>query len=232
MTNSPAPLGAEIRRSPDRLPEDESYRIELIRKSIHFCSIAIPLFYLVTPRDVALAVLIPVTAVFMAVDIARYFHGPIESWFYAAFGRLLRSRESSGEKKRLNGATYVLIAATLAALIFPKIVAVTSFTILIISDLTAALVGKRFGRHRFLGKSIEGSAAFFLSALLVVCVLPKVEYRPGEYAIGAAASLAGAVTEALPIDIDDNLSIPLVVGGVLWAGYSMVYPLLDINKFT
>lgn len=231
MTNSPAPIGAEIHRSPDRLPEDESYRIELIRKSIHFCSIAIPLFYLGTPRNVALAVLIPVTAAFVAVDVARYYHGPIEAWFYAAFGRLLRSRESGGESKRLNGATHVLIAATLAVLIFPKIIAVTSFMILIISDLTAALVGKRFGRHRFFGKSIEGSTAFFLSALVVVCILPKVEYLPGEYALGAAASLAGAVTEALPVDLDDNLSIPLVVGGVLWAGYSIFYPMLDINKF-
>ena len=179
----------------------------------------------------ALAVLITATFAFVAVDVARYYYGPIEIWFYRTFGRLLRSRETSDDKKRLNGATHVLIAATLAVLIFPKIVAITSFMILIISDLTAALVGKRFGKHQLFGKSLEGSAAFLLSALLIVGILPKIDYRAGEYAIGAVAALAGTVIEALPVDIDDNLSIPLVVGGFLWAGYALLYPMLDINKF-
>jgi len=66
------------------------------------------------------------------------------------------------------------------------------------ADLTAALVGKRFGKHPFFGKSLEGSAAFFGSALLVVAILPKIEYRAGEYAIGATAALAGAGASAPP----------------------------------
>jgi dolichol kinase len=231
LTNSPDRTRTAIYRSPDQLSDVDSYRIELIRKSIHLCSISIPIFYFYTPRSVALAVLVPVTLVFVAVDIARYYHRPLEAWFNKTFGRLLRSRETSRDKKRLNGATYVLIAATLAVLIFPKIIAVTSFMILIISDLTAALVGKRLGRHRFFGKSLEGSAAFFLSALLVVGFLPKIEYRAGEYAIGAVAALAGALVEALPVEIDDNLSIPLTVGAVLWAGYALFFPLMDIHRF-
>jgi len=231
LTNSPDRTRTETYRSPDQLTDVESYRIELIRKSIHLCSISIPIFYFYTPQTVALAVLAPLALAFVAVDVARYYHRPIETWFYKTFGWLLRSRETSKEKKRLNGATYVLIAATLAVIIFPKIIAITSFMILIISDLTAALVGKRLGRHRFLGKSLEGSVAFFLSALLIVGILPKVEYRAGEYVIGATASLAGAIVEALPVDIDDNLSIPLVVGTVLWAGYALFYPLSNIHKF-
>jgi dolichol kinase len=231
VTTRPDRTRAEICRSPDQASGAESYRVELIRKSIHLCSISIPVLYFFTPRTAALAVLIPLTLLFVTIDVARYYHRPIENWFYGTFGWLLRSKEADREKKRLNGATYVLISATLAVIIFPKLIAVTAFMILIISDLTAALVGKRFGKHPFLGKSLEGSLAFFLSALLVVGIMPKVGYGWGEYAIGAAAALAGAVIEALPIDIDDNLSVPLVVGSVLWAGYALLYPLLDINKF-
>jgi dolichol kinase len=231
VTNRPDRTRAEIYRSPDQLSDVESYRIELIRKSIHFCSISIPVFYFYTPSSVALAVLVPVTLLFAGIDAARYYHPPLAAWINKTFGRLMRVRETSGEKKRFTGATCVLIAATLAVLIFPKIIAVTSFMILIISDLTAALIGKRFGRHPFLGKSLEGSAAFFGSALVVVAVLPKVEYAAGEYAVGAAAALAGTVVEALPVDIDDNLSIPLAVGAVLWAGYALLLPLMDIHKF-
>jgi dolichol kinase len=231
VTNAPDRTTSEIYRSPDQLSDVDSYRIELIRKSIHFCSILIPVLYFYLPRSVALAALVPVTVAFVAVDVARYYHEPLESWILRTFGRLLRVRETSVEKKRLTGATCVLIAATLAVLIFPKIIAVTSFMILIISDLTAALVGKRFGKHPFFGKSLEGSAAFFGSALLVVAILPKIEYRAGEYAIGATAALAGAIVEALPVDIDDNLSIPLSVGAVLWAGYALFFPLMDIHRF-
>ena len=134
-------------------------------------------------------------------------------------------------RKRLNGATYVLIAATISVLVFPKVIAVTSFTILIISDLTAALVGKRFGKHRFFGKSLEGSAAFLLSALVVVAIVPKVEYRAGEYILQAAAAVVGTIVEALPISVDDNLSIPLSIGLTMWGAYALFYPVMDLYRF-
>ncbi len=209
----------------------ETYRIELIRKAIHLSSLVIPVFYFFTPRGVALTVLIPLMVAFMIVDVSRYYYKPVEAWFYRTFGWLLRRHESDRTRKRLNGATYVLVAATLAVLLFPKFIAVTSFLILIISDLVAALVGRRFGKHPFFHKSIEGSIAFFISAFLIIAVLPKIEYDPGEYLIGTLAAAAGALVEALPIDVDDNLSIPLTVGGVMWAGYVILYPAMNIYKF-
>jgi len=210
---------------------ESSFRIELIRKAIHLCSLSIPIFYFFTPKDVALAVFIPLTIAFLVIDVARYYHRPIEEWFYKSFGWLLRRRESDRQKKRLNGATYVLISATLAIIIFPKFIAFTSFIVLIISDLTAALVGRRFGRHKFFEKTLEGSLGFFLSALLIIFLTPKIEYYFGEYLIGALAVAVGTIVEALPIDVDDNLSVPLSVGGAMWAAYSIVYPMLNIYKF-
>ena len=210
---------------------ESSYRIELIRKAIHLCSLSIPIFYFFTPKNVALVVFIPLTIAFLIVDVARYYHRPIEGWFYKSFGWLLRQRESDREKKRLNGATYVLISATLAIIIFPKFIAVTSFIILIISDLTAALVGRRFGKHKFFEKTLEGSIGFFMSALVIIILTPKIEDYFGEYLIGALAAAVGTIVEALPIDFDDNLSVPLSVGATLWAAYSITYPLLNLYKF-
>lgn len=211
--------------------EAGSYRIELIRKAIHLSSIAIPIFYFFTPRGVALNVLVPLTLAFVVIDVSRYYHRPIETWFNATFGRLLRHHETDRERKRLNGATYVLISATISVFFFPKYIAVLGFLILIIADMAAALVGKRFGRHRFLGKSAEGSLGFFLSAMLIIILTPKIGYVPAEYAIGAAAAAVGTVVEALPVDIDDNLSVPVTVGAALWAGYAFLLPSLDIYKF-
>ncbi len=147
------------------------------------------------------------------------------------FGWLLRKREFDKKHKRLNGATYVLLSATIVVLVFPKLVAVTCFVILIVGDMAAALIGRRFGRHPFFHKSLEGSGAFLLTGLLAVALLPKIEYHPAEYLIGALAVACGAIVEALPVDIDDNLSIPLAAGAVMWTGYAMFLPFLNINNF-
>jgi dolichol kinase len=88
--------------------------------------------------------------------------------FYTIFGFLLRQHEVDTGKKNLNGATYVLISALICVIIFPKIFFVTAFTILIISDSLAALIGRKFGRHKLFAKSLEGTLAFFISASIVI----------------------------------------------------------------
>ena len=201
---------------------EADYRIELARKAIHLFSLLIPIVYFFISRSEALTILFPLTAAFLIVDVARFYHHPTADWFYKTFGWLLRSKEQDTRKKRLNGATHVLLSATLCVLVFPKLITITAFSILIISDSVAALVGRKFGKHVFFKKTLEGSIAFFLSAIVVVLVAPKAEYTYGEYAIGVVASAVGAVIEALSIDVDDNLSIPLSIGITMWVLYALL----------
>ena len=205
-----------------------SYRTELARKAIHLTSIIIPIFFYLTPRNEALAVLIPATLLVVAIDVGRYYNSTVNDLVTRYFGKLLRSHESDARRKRLSGASYVLISATLCVVLFPKLIAFTSFLILIISDMMSALVGRRFGKRRFLGKSLAGSTAFFVSALIVVALTPKVEYLPLEYAIGTVAAAAGAIVEALPWQIDDNFTIPIAVGCIMWGAYAVLLPSLNL----
>ncbi len=200
------------------------YSAELIRKGIHLCSLSIPVIYYFISREMALKILVPLTAAFFVVDLLRYYHQPTARIFYKLFGWLLRTHEQNHAVKRLNGATYVLISATICVLIFPKLITITSFAILIISDSTAALIGRRYGKRRFFRKSMEGSTAFFISALVVSFVTPKLFYTPIEYGIAACAAVVGTVIEALSIHIDDNLSIPISIGVVMWVLYNAFYP--------
>ena len=188
------------------------YRYEVARKSIHLFSLSIPIIYFFISRQFALCLLLPVTAAFLITDTARYYIPSVSRWFYKWFGWLLRRHETDHKKKRLNGATNVLLSASFCVILFPKIIVLNAFAILIISDTTSALIGRRFGRHRFIGKSLEGSLAFFISAVLVVLIAPKVDYLRMEYALGIIAALVGTVVEALPLKIDDNITIPLSVG--------------------
>jgi dolichol kinase len=206
------------------------YRYEVARKGIHLFSLSIPIIYFFISRQLALYLLLPLTAAFLITDTARYFIPPVSRWFYRWFGWLLRRHETDHSNKRLNGATNVLLSASLCVLLFPKVVAINAFAILIISDTTSALFGRRFGRHRFLAKSLEGSLAFFISAILVVLVAPKIDQLPMEYALGIVAAFIGTIVEALPLKIDDNISIPLSVGLSLWGLYTWILPAIDLAR--
>jgi dolichol kinase len=207
---------------------EESYWVEVVRKGIHLVSLSIPVVYAFIPRSAALAILIPLTILFAATDFWRHRHPGLGAFYHRHLGWLLRSHERDHGRKRLNGATYVLLSACLCIMIFPKVVVLTAFPVLIISDTAAALVGRRYGRHAFLNKSLEGASAFFVTSLLVVAFAPKIAYLPAEYVIGGVAALTGTFVESLSVAVDDNLSIPLAVGGAMWFLYAAVLPALNI----
>jgi dolichol kinase len=210
---------------------EESYASELVRKAIHLSSLAIPAVYYFISRESALAILIPIALLFGLSDIARLLIPTFSTFYNRYFGFLLRRHETRRTRPRLNGATYVLLSAIICIWLFPKVIVITSFAILIISDSAAALIGRRFGRHPFRNKSFEGTSAFFITALLVVAVAPKVDYLVAEYCIGAAAALLGAFVEALSGDlIDDNLSIPISIGVTMWAMYALLLPTVNVWK--
>jgi dolichol kinase len=205
------------------------YRDELVRKLIHLSSLSIPIIYYFISKGIAAAILGVVTAIALLLDIGRHFHPSVGNIFYKIFGFLLRKHELDENQKKLNGATYVLIAALVGVLIFPKIIFITAFSILIISDSLAALIGRKFGRHKFLLKSLEGTLAFFISACIVVLFTPKIGNFPEEYTIGFAAAFVGAIIENISSRlIDDNLSIPLSVGFTMWILYLAILPKLEL----
>lgn len=201
------------------------YRDEIVRKLIHLCSISIPIVYYYIPRNNALLILSIVTSFAIIVDLLRYFSPTFAKLFYTFFGFLLRKHEKDNNIKALNGASYVLISATICVFIFPKIFVVTAFGILIISDTLAALIGRKFGKHKLLNKSFEGTLAFFLSAIIVVIVAPKITGNIYEYLIGFIACFIGAIVENISSGwIDDNLSIPIAIGLVMWLLYIIFLP--------
>jgi glycerol-3-phosphate acyltransferase PlsY len=74
-------------------------------------------------------------------------------------------------------------------------------------------VGKGIGRVRIFGKTLEGSLAFLVSSLLIVWVYPDLNRL-----WGSLAALGSTLIELLPIRVDDNLTIPLVAGAIMFFG--------------
>lgn len=205
------------------------YRDELVRKLIHLFSLSIPVIYYFIPTSTSITILICFTIFALIVDGGRFISKSFAKIFYKLFSFLLRKHEMDKEKKNLTGATYVLLSALICALIFPKVIFVTAFTILIISDSTAALIGRKFGKTRFLRKSLVGTLSFFISASIVVFFTPKVGNFPLEYLMGFIAAFIGAIVENVSYGIaDDNLTIPLSVGLTMWGLYLIFFPGLEL----
>ena len=206
-----------------------SFEHEFIRKGIHLCSLSIPVIYFFISQRFALTLLVPVTAAFLITDVARLFIKPVALWYYRWFGVLLRQHEQDTHVRRLNGATNILLSAVISVILFPKIITINAFAILIIADTTSALIGRRFGKRRFFNKSLEGTAAFFLSATVVVLIAPKLTGSIEEYLLWIVGAAIGAVVEASIKNIDDNISVPLAIGLAIWGLYLLFLPGLDLN---
>ena len=206
------------------------YKDELVRKLIHLTSLLIPIIYYFIPRTSAAIILGALSLFAISLDLARYLSPQIGSVFYKIFGFLLRRHEVDEKKRNLNGATYVLISALISVLIFPKVIFITAFSMLIIGDTLAALIGRKFGKHKLLFKSFEGTLAFFVGSSIVVLFTPKVGNFPEEFIIGFIGAFVGAIVENVSSHyVDDNLSIPLSIGFVMWILYIIILPNLELT---
>lgn len=203
-----------------------NYRDELFRKLIHLSSLSIPLLYLyLLDQKTSIIILAAFSLFAITIDLLRYQSHVVGKFIYKFFGFMLRKHELDGKKRNLTGATYVLLSALLCVILFPKVIFITGFVVLIISDTTAALIGRKFGRHKFLFKSFEGTFAFFISAIIVVLLTPKVKGLPIEYFIGIFASFIGAIVENISFGhADDNFTIPLSIGIVMSLLYYFFLP--------
>ena len=211
---------AKINQDPNRL----DFRFEFARKAIHLSSLLIPLIYWQIGRKQALLILAPVTTGFLLVDVFKNFIPSLSEWYHETFASMLRHHELSKVHRHLNGATWITLSALVLIAFFPKTIAVAAFAMVSVSDTVAALVGKKFGRHRFGEKSIEGSLGFLASAILIVLVVPGLLLP-----VGIVMALSGTIAEAMDIKIagfkvDDNLMVPLASALAGIAFYAWLFP--------
>ncbi|MCX6814230.1 MAG: hypothetical protein NTY20_01055 [Candidatus Aenigmarchaeota archaeon] len=130
------------------------------------------------------------------------------------FALMLERKEA---RRPFAGAFWFYFGAGLAFLLFPLNAASAAGAVLAISDSLSTIIGKKFGKRRIIGKkTLEGTAAFFASALFVCMFF----FNPAISIIGAAAA---AFAELLPEwkrissskfsgVFDDNLLIPIIAG--------------------
>ena len=187
--------------------EGEIMISELLRKSIHLSGLILPVIYFFLDKPTMLIFAGILAGIAIAVELVKWVFPSFGNFFFQIFAPFLRTHERKGA---ITGATYYLISAFLCILFFAKTLAVVCIFFMVLGDLAAALVGKKWGRTKLIGaKSLEGSAACF-----VVCAaIALVKLDP---IIGIIGALVATIVEMLPFPVDDNLTVPLVSGAVMY----------------
>jgi dolichol kinase len=183
---------------------------EILRKATHIGALVIPVGYWILgpSRLEMLGVMVPITIIFILFDIGR-----LRGWLIwekiaaPLFDGMIRNHERAD----FTGATYILLTTCATVAMFPKPIAVAALTFIIVGDTLAALVGRRWGRHKWFGqKSIEGSLACLAGLIVVAHITPGLPLAVG--LIGAAVA---TLVEAMPLHIDDNVTVPILSGIVM-----------------
>jgi dolichol kinase len=193
-------------------------RVELARKAIHVASTAIPIAYvagLARARLLALLAVLGVVAV--VVELARIRSARVRALFVGTVGALLREHEH----RAFSGATWLLAAYALSALLFPRAVAVAAMLAAGLGDAAAAVVGRSVAVARarrgdgvaaVQRKTLAGSVACAIvafAAALLVAALPPLS----AVAVGLAASVVERWDRPPLNVIDDNVRVALAAGG-------------------
>jgi len=196
--------------------------LHMARKTWH-CGMGVfmSLFYGIGfPKAVCVSILVIALAVFLTAEYARLKFPRFNARALKVMGPIMRKNEID----KMSGTPFYVGSVLLAIIIFPKPIAILSILFLAIGDPMSSIFGITWGHksYRFSnGKSLIGTAAgmgicsvitFLYLTLTGVSILPSL-------CIALAGGFAGGGAEMIPLEIDDNFSIPLVSGMALWISF-------------
>jgi dolichol kinase len=195
---------------------------EFKRKATHLVALSIPIGYFLLPKLLSLLILTPFALGSILIDIIRLKRLPLHGFLNRLIGPMLREHEDSD----FTGSSYIFTASVLSILLFDKSAAIAAISFIILGDIAAALIGRRYGKLKInwtlarpkvetgqnphKKKTFEGSFACLFMCLLVVLIIPGLPLW-----IGVVGAFVATMVEAMPFPIDDNFSVPLVSGLVM-----------------
>jgi len=177
---------------------------EILRKSVHMVSILIVVIYELFGKEAILWILMLFLTTVLFLDYLRLEQSMKIPFFYTMY------REQ--EADRLGGHIYFALGAISAIALFSEEIAYAAILMTTFGDLTAALIGKFYGKRRIFkkifknDKSIEGSASEFIIDFLIGLLIT------GNPAVSLIMSFFATLSETAVNKIDDNLVVPIFSG--------------------
>ena len=181
------------------------------RKLYHLSGLALILVYSMMDREHGLITLGSLLVIITAIDIARLMIKPVNSFVYSHLASFIRE----SERTTLTGSPWYILGILCSAVFFDLPVAVASVAFLACGDVAATTVGERWGRVKLWGgkKSLEGTVAFIGAGIVAGVVISR--FYPLGLAVIITGAVSAAIVEILPLNVNDNLTIPLLSGAVM-----------------
>lgn len=126
-------------------------------------------------------------------------------------------RES--EKTSVSGLPFYALGVGLTLTLFPERIAILSVLFLIFADPIASVIGILYGKDKILpNKSLQGTLAAFTVCYLITMVYGMRFSNPNMSLLcfSLLAGVVGSFSELCSRYIDDNLSIPVISGTMLY----------------
>ncbi len=190
---------------------------EIYRKVTHLVALVLPLTAWEVGGKDLLPLVAPLSLIALLADWLRVRSEVFKRFIDTVFGSMMREWECPpiGNPMHVNGATWTLLSFSMLLFVFEMPVAVTAFTVFMVGDAAAALIGRKLGRRHWgrTGCTVEGSVAFLVFGLAVAVAIGGGGIIQGTlfafpfWAV-FVATLAGCIAEASPLRINDNLVSP------------------------
>ncbi len=179
-----------------------SFFDEILRKGLHLASVAIVLVYAFFGKQIVLYFMTVYLILVLLIEHMRLDHG-----FRLPFIHYLLRRK---EETSIAGHVYFTLGAIVAVSAFSEHVAYAAILMATFGDMSAALIGKKFGRTRiFRGeKSLEGCVAEFIVDIIIGYAFIS------NWSIALIMAFVATLIETSFEKIDDNLAIPIFSGFV------------------
>ncbi|BEI80410.1 hypothetical protein CcaverHIS002_0109390 [Cutaneotrichosporon cavernicola] len=227
---------------------------EIPRKAFHSSIgfFTLVLYYLDPPTVLPLIKYLTVACAFIfTVDLIRLNSPAFAEIWEIVCGFLMRVEE----RNKINGVVWYLVGVIFVLYMYPRDIAVVSILTLSWSDTTASTLGRLWGRHtpplpphfpgiKFLPFAPRKSLAGFLAASVTGFLIGYGFWHNGSTVyhdwlildsgmlgrIGTAlvVGVGGAVVEALDLGVDDNLTLPILSGALIWGWFESTNYLLRL----
>lgn len=200
--------------------------LHLARKLWHMITglVIVTLYMMGMPKDMALTILGGLFIWSVSMEIVRLRNPALNEKCIKFFGAVIRSHEVN----KVSGMPYYIASSIIAIAVFPKPVAILSLCYLAFGDPLASLVGILYSKRSvkiFNGKSLHGTAAGYIVCALVTWIFLRASGMGGLDLIRLTVlgGFAGALAEMLPLELDDNFTIPVVSGFIMWLGFIAIH---------
>ncbi len=171
-------------------------------------AILFPILYLYFDKKLILIFTGSLSAIFILIDLFRFGFKKANVFLFKKL--FIKKKEITV----FSSLSFFMLACFISFLVFEKSIAIIAVVFLIFGDLFSKIFGLLFGQRKFFQQTWEGAMASLTACLIFGYLF--IHFLNFPFLILFAGALSASIIEALPIGIDDNFTVALISGAIMY----------------